>query len=69
MQLGHNAAIGIRTVMAPVQLVTFAGPNARCGVVGVSYFLKMMSSIARISTVIGQLRPSGSSWPWRRHLR
>jgi hypothetical protein len=29
----------------------------------------MMSSIPRISTMIGQLRPSGSSWPWRRHLR
>lgn len=62
-------AIGIRTVMMPVPLVTFADPNARCGVVGVSCLLKMMSSIPRISTMIGQLRPSGSSWPWRRHLR
>jgi hypothetical protein len=62
-------AIGIRTVMVPVPLVTFAGPNVRCGVVGVSCLLKMMSSIPRISTMIGQLRPSGSSWPWRRHLR
>ena len=62
-------AIGTRTVMVPVQLVTFAGPNTRCGVIGVSYLMKMMSSIPRISTVIGQLRPSVSSWPWRRHLR
>ena len=42
-------AIDDRTVMMPVPLVTFAGLNDRDGVVGGSYFLKRMSSIARIS--------------------
>jgi len=61
VQLGHNAGDRYSHGDGADTTGYIRRPNARCGVVGVSSFLKMMSSIARISTVIGPLRPSASS--------